>query len=237
MLQLPEDSVSSWVPDGPRSHPSLVDWYCPHCSRLASFTAISWRDIGGDNWHSTAKCPGCKGKVELFTLSVGTGQNSLCGGKLFMYPASRTKTPSSAVLQNVELSLPLKNAYKSAVNVFNTREWNASAVMCRRLLEGITKEALPASAQKLTLAKQLESLPKHRDLAKPLVELADAVRKGGNLGAHFDLEKEPDEDVAALMLELCEDLMEYLFTLPVRIEDLHRRIEALATKEHSEDED
>jgi hypothetical protein len=144
-----------------------------------------------------------------------------------MYPAARTRTPSVAVLENSELSVPLRNAYKSAVNVVNAREWSAAAVMCRRLLEGISKAALPPEAQGYALARQLEELPKYRDFSKPIVELANAVRKGGNLGAHFDLEKEPDEHVAVLMLELCEDLMEYLFTLPLRIEALHQRIEDL----------
>lgn len=146
-----------------------------------------------------------------------------------MYPEARSRTPLPAVLESTALSAPLKSAYRSAVNVVNAREWTAAAVMCRRLLEGISKTVLPPEAQGHTLAKQLEELPKHRDLSKPLVELAHAVRKGGNLGAHFDLEKEPDEHVAVLMLELCEDLMEYLFTLPLRIEDLHKKVEALGS--------
>lgn len=146
-----------------------------------------------------------------------------------MFPEARIRTPLIAVLENAELSVPLKNAYKSAVNVVNAKEWSAAAVMCRRLLEGISKAVLPLEAQGLALAKQLEQLPKYRDLAKPLVELAHAVRKGGNLGAHFDLEKEPDEQVAVLMLELCEDLLEYLFTLPLRIADLHRKVEKLGS--------
>ena len=62
----------------------------------------------------------------------------------------------------------------------------------------------------------------------PLRELADAVRKGGNLGAHFDVDNEPDEQLASVMLDLCEDLLEYLFVLPKRIDDLHSRIESLA---------
>ena len=60
--------------------------------------------------------------------------------------------------------------------------------------------------------------------------IANAIRKGGNLGAHFDLEKEPDEKVAALMLELAEELLEYFFVLPERIEHLHETIERLGGK-------
>ena len=152
-----------------------------------------------------------------------------------MFPAGSVRTPLLEVLENTELSGPLKSAYTSTINVVNAKEWNAAAVMCRRLLEGIAKTALLLELQKHSLSKQLGELPKHRDLSKPILELADAVRKGGNLGAHFDLEKEPDEHVATLMLELCEDLLQYLFTLPLRIAELHSKIEGLARGGQSPD--
>jgi len=146
-----------------------------------------------------------------------------------MFPASRAKVPMRGVLDNSGLSESVKGAYRSAVNVVNVGEWNAGAVLCRRLLEGISKSVLPQDCQQLPLAKQLLELPKHRDLTRPLIDLADAVRKGGNIGAHFDLEREPDQRIAELMLELCEDLMQYLFVLPGRIAELHGKIETLGT--------
>lgn len=227
MHQLPEAAVSAWVPDGPRSHPTVVDWICPSCTRAVSFTAQSWRHLEGPNWYSQAHCPRCKSVVQVFTLNVGTGYNSLCGGKLFMFPAGKERTPTQAILDSRELGDPLKRAYESAVTVLNTKQWSATAVMCRRLLEGIATTVLPVELHRQPLGKQLEAFPVHRSLDKPLVELADAVRRGGNLGAHFRLEREPDERVATLMLDLCEDLMEYLFTLPDRINELHKNIEAL----------
>jgi Domain of unknown function (DUF4145) len=227
MQLIPEDCVSAWVTDGPRCSPSLVDWMCPHCPRHVSFLATGWRKLEGPNWHGVAKCPGCHAPVQLFALHVGTGHNTLAGGKLFMYPAGRSRVPAAEVLDSTKLTSGVKSAYKSAVNVTNTREWTASAVLCRRLLEGIAKSVLPPEVQKLPLAKQLAALPDHVNLAKPVLELADTVRRGGNLGAHFDLDKEPDEQVARLMLDLCEDLLQYLFVLPQRIDDLHTKIEAL----------
>ena len=220
-------SVSGWVTDGPRSHPSLVDWNCPFCSRMVSFSATLWRPLEGPNWYSQAACPGCKGNVQIFTFDVGSGYNSLCGGKLFIYPAAQVRTPLIAVLENAELSAPLKAAYKSAVQVVSAKQLNAGAAMCRRLLEGIAKTVLPIEKHGFVLAKQLEELPKHRDLGKPLVDLAHAIRQGGNFGAHFDFENETDEHAATLMLELCEDLMVYLFTLPVQIRELQTKINLL----------
>jgi len=160
-------------------------------------------------------------------MNVGTGWKSLCGGSLYMYPPSKARAPSPDIMGSARLAAPLKRAYESAVNVVRMREWSAAAMSCRRLLEGITKMALPAQLQHETLAKQLEAFPTHVDLGKPLMDLADAVRKAGNLGAHFDLEREPNEEVATLMLDLSEDLIEYLFALPERIEDLHLKLQSL----------
>lgn len=58
--------------------------------------------------------------------------------------------------------------------------------------------------------------------------LADAIRKGGNLGAHFDLEKEPSEDISKLMVDMLDYLIEYIYILPNRIQSLHDKIESLS---------
>ena len=225
--QLHETAIASWVDDGPRSHPSNIGSMCPYCQENVSFSATNWQTIGKDNWHAASHCPLCRGAVQFFTMNVGTGSKSLAGGSLYMYPPSKARAHSSEILRSSRLADPLKRAYQSSVNVVRVREWSAAAVTCRRLLEGITKMALPAELQKEVLAKQLGALPKHIDLGKPLLDLADAVRKGGNLGAHFSLEQEPTEEVATLMLELCEDLIEYLFVLPERIDELNVKLQSL----------
>ena len=78
--------------------------------------------------------------------------------------------------------------------------------------------------------KRLTELPKHLDLQKPILTLADALRKGGNLGAHFDLEKTPDKKIASQMLDLLDYLIEYIYILPNRIDGLHNEIEDLNNK-------
>ena len=43
------------------------------------------------------------------------------------------------ILNSQDMGEALQRAYLSSINVFNSNEWNATAVLTRRLLEGITK--------------------------------------------------------------------------------------------------
>ncbi|HTM93408.1 MAG TPA: DUF4145 domain-containing protein, partial [Flavisolibacter sp.] len=122
----------------------------------------------------------------------------------------------------------LKKAYFSTINVLNAHEWTATSVLCRRVLEGITKSIVPDKDKNKPLATQLKDLSNHIDLEKPILTLADAIRKGGNLGAHFDLEKEPSEEVSKLMVDMLDYLIEYIFILPNRIQSLHDKIEGIS---------
>lgn len=80
----------------------------------------------------------------------------------------------------------------------------------------------------------MRALPNNVDLSEPLMTLANGVREGGNLGSHFDLEKEPDRETAEVMLELIEYFLEYVYTLPRMIEALNQKLEALGQDEEQE---
>jgi hypothetical protein len=67
-------------------------------------------------------------------------------------------------------------------------------------------------------------LPEHIDLQEPIMKIADTIRRGRNIGAHFDAEKEPDQETTEMMLDLLDYLIEYLFVLPERIERLHDKL-------------
>lgn len=62
-------------------------------------------------------------------------------------------------------------------------------------------------------------------MLQPLVHLTTQIRKGGNIGAHFDEEIEPTEEFAALMLDLLEYFMEYAFLLPARTKQLEEQLD------------
>lgn len=209
--------------------PSSVDLICPFCGRQVNYS-IKWRsDVIDYNGMATyARCPAC-GKYPNFIL-VGVPNredDSHKKGQLYVYPAPKVRHPISGIKEIDEFGEPLRRAYESAIKVYNGKDWVATAMMCRRLLEGVSKTLLPEEKQGLPLARQLVELSKHKDLAEPVRMLADAIKKGGNLGAHFDLEREPNEETATLMIELLEYLIEYLFIIPKRVEKFHAEVDHL----------
>lgn len=128
--------------------------------------------------------------------------------ELCIHPSPTTHRDS--IFGNIKVDERLDRAYKTALDAFNAGIWAAAVTSCRRTLEGIVKVQLPESERKGMLAQQLKQLPKHVDLSQPLLQLADVLKDGGNIGAHFDLEKEPDMEFATLMIDLTEYLIEYI---------------------------
>ena len=69
--------------------------------------------------------------------------------------------------------------------------------------------------------------PSVRQSAEPLITLSNALRQGGNIGAHFDLTRTTDRATAEAMLDLIDYLIEYVCTLPGMIEQLNRKVQRL----------
>ncbi|NOU19240.1 MAG: DUF4145 domain-containing protein [Bacteroidales bacterium] len=211
--------------------PDSVDWYCPHCGRRVNFK-MNWTLINNPQsvLFCNSACSGCRKLATFIYIGFKENNNDPKEGELFIHPEPRTRSPLDGIFDSVKFNGGLKEAYESSINVYNVGEWTATAVLCRRLLEGITMQILPDEKKKLPLGKQLQELPNHIDLQKPLLTLADALRKGGNIGAHFDLEKTPNENIITLMMDLLDYLIEYIYILPSRIDDLHKKIEELSNK-------
>lgn len=224
---LPLEEVLGWTPHANRWAPHVVGTHCPFCGRLVAFTLSEYYlDENRNTISASGACPApaCRRTIRVWALDpkpCPAETNKSCG-ELCMFP-----TPS-------DLVKPMKGAdkipseiareYKSAINVFKVGEWNATAICCRRVLEAVVQNLLPNDPRKGTLSEQLVKLKSSVDLSKPLTELADALRKGGNLGAHFDLEREPNQATARQMLDFIEFIMGYLYVLPGDVESFHKDI-------------
>jgi hypothetical protein len=184
---------------------------------------------------TNGRCAACDEKPTFVLLDLKAPEpNKPEVGKLFIYPSAGHRSPLPNFAETEDVPDALARAYISAINVYNAGEWNAAATLVRRALEGVTKTQLQEESTPSNLASQLEALADHLALDKPLIGLAHALRKGGNLGAHFDLEHEADRQTATLMLDLLDYLFEYLYVLPGRVERLDSRVERLPSAESTD---
>ena len=229
MYQLTNAFIPQWTTDAPRRAPSRVDTICPHCGLSMVFDLSSWTWTEGmASGSSEARCSSCGNSVSFFA-STGGGGDAPNEPVFFMHPSPDfVRQPLQDISRVKEFDESLQRAYAASINVYNAREWTGTAVVCRRTLEDIAKALLPSDQRKLSLALQIEALPRRRDLARPMLLLSDALKRTGSLGAYFDLEKIPDRHAATLIIDLLEYLIQYLFLIPQRIEHLHNEVRALA---------
>ena len=107
-------------------------------------------------------------------------------------------------------------AYRATIQSYNSQNYDSAAVSARRVLEGIFKLRVGARNNE-KLPSLIQSAVNDPVLKEQLTDLATSIKDGGNLGAHFDLEKEVDQTIAESIIELVEFLIIYFYQVPKRI--------------------
>ncbi len=227
MQKIPLSSVKKWTWISNQFYvPISIKTNCPHCSEMVVFKMEAGNNDIGQRaaYYFSGSCPGCDENVHFYCMGIkkkGDGAQDPAG--LFMYPEitfiRKTKNYTYYIPEQLQTS------YESALSSYNSKNFIATAVGCRRTLEGIFYYLLPEEDRKKNLASAIEQAKSAIDWAEPLNNLAHLIRKGGNLGAHFDESKEPNEDVAKAMIDLLEYLFEYLYELPTNIKNLEGHID------------
>lgn len=228
MKLISEQDIKKWqTRNGNMIFPSIINVNCAHCGRLQVFNVSSWTPHQKAANYIVVKCAVCDKVIIFFYVDLCPAENETIQGTLYMYPnsnLSQERRPKDDILQLGDDWERVKKAYVSAIDVYNAGVWPATLGECRRTLEGISKK-LVTDDNISKLHKRIEMLPQRHDLQKPILDLAFLVKEGGNLGAHFDNEKDPDQELATMMLDLLEYLIEYLFVLPARIDSIRTKVE------------
>ncbi len=113
-------------------------------------------------------------------------------------------------------------AYTSVLDTYNKGALMAIPSMVGRALEGIVKHQLKGNKEVdlvkvRMLGPLLDLLAEKVDLSLPLKDLAKALTDARNVGTHFDIDIEPNKDMAVKMLELLEVIIEYIYVLPAQV--------------------
>ncbi|MCX2492800.1 DUF4145 domain-containing protein [Pedobacter sp. PF22-3] len=226
--QISPSQFTSPISSNRVSIPSRVAIHCSHCVIFLSLE-ISWqKELNTIGNFGTALCPHCSGSMKFFYIADENTPSDMSKGLLYVYPSTRARQPLPGLDSVKSLTPQIKKSYQSTLTSFNTNQWGAAAVMSRRLLEGVIQMLQPDKQNgSFNLSKALNRLTDIVDVNKPIVTIADGIRKMGNMGAHFSEEMEPDEETSILLMDLLDYLIEFLFILPDRIEVLHDKIENL----------
>lgn len=119
----------------------------------------------------------------------------------------------------------LKRAFTATVRSYNDANYAAAMTQARRTMEGLFKYLVEAEKRDLRLVDLIDYVAKNKDLAEPISKLSHAIRSGGNIGAHFDMETEPSKEIAFQLLELLHYLVEFLYEIPSKISQLESEIQ------------
>lgn len=194
---------------------------CKTCSAIVDSTLIAEYEDGGQEdieagiyepcgkWTLTF-CPRCKNPMLALQCDYGGGFDD--------DPPVRVFPPRD---RQLSWSTPktIKNAFNEAVTCFNSKAYTASAIMCRKTLEGLCAEH---GAKATNLSLSLKKLRDKEIIENRLFEWAEALRTLGNEAAH-GVDCIINREDAQSTLDFTEALVQYVFAYQDRFELFKRR--------------
>jgi hypothetical protein len=223
MRRINPGSVNSYIRYGNLKIPKSIQSECPQCRNITEFMINANFQSSKNGLLTESSCPTCK-KSTVFIIMTKDGQDEQEHADTYIYDIQASKHLINHLESLPNIPKDLIRAYRSAINVFESRENSATAVMSKRVIESILKHFLREKSKGQPLSQQLEILPNQVDLAKPIQSLSHLLATDGSLHRMLELESEMDYETTALLMDLLESLIEYLFVLPGKIEVTHNKI-------------
>jgi hypothetical protein len=224
MRRINQGSVISHIKYGNLKIPKSIQCECPGCRKTTEFMLNANYQSSKNGIVTECSCPLCKKSAVfiIITKEVLDEQGEYADTYIYDPQASKHPINQLEILPNIPKDLI--RAYRSAINVYQSRENSATAVMSKRVIESILKHFLDEKSNAQSLSQQLEILPNHVDLAKPLQSLSQLLKTDDSLHQMLELETEMDYETTSLLMDLLESLIEYLFILPGKIEVTQNKI-------------
>jgi hypothetical protein len=190
---------------------------CPSCKVTVAAPIVAETD-GYDEENSIAvryqfaRCPSCSGPllVERYILVYEEWENLTAPYRIF---------PPQQKSLSIQVPEVIRESFREAQRCFEASCFTAAAIMCRRVIEEITKTQ---GVRAKTLLGGLKELRNNDQIDQRLFEWADLLRSIGNEAAHGVGEKIALED-AEDVLHFTEALADYIFVLKTRFESLQKR--------------
>jgi hypothetical protein len=185
---------------------------CKHCEEVVEVTQLHhYEDHDPEEPPSRwtfGKCPKCNLPFLALEEDYGEGWD----GPFRMYPP-REKTVSRSIPK------PIRDCYQEALTCFKSKAYTASAIMCRKTLEGL---CVHHGVKARSLSVSLKELRDKELIEKRLFEWAEELRLFGNEAAHdvnVSLSLRDSRDI----IEFTDALLEYTFTYRDKFEAFKNR--------------
>ncbi len=222
MKRILPGSILSFNQYGHLKIPKAVKCECPECGKATAFILKSNYQANKIGLFSQGNCPFCKvtSSFVIMLKENHTGTNE--AADVFIYDQ---RQPLHQIEKQPDIPGDLIRSYRSALKVHQSNDPLATAVMSKRVLESVLKSFLGEDTNGLPLADRFKQLPSHIDLSKPLSSLSHLIDRESTLQQMLDLERDLDDEMAELLMDLLNGLIEYLYVLPAKLEMTHGRIE------------
>jgi hypothetical protein len=186
---------------------------CTNCNAIVDGEVIDYyTDVDDESGmagrYSFLKCPRCSRPFLMLQVDDGPGLDE-----------PRRLYPATDMVVSVAIPNSLRLAFDESRACFRTKAYTATAIMCRKILEGIADE------NKITARNLASALKEMKDkgiIENRLYEWADALRISGNEAAHGVNSQISLQD-AKDILEFTHALLEYVYTFQEKFEQFKKR--------------
>lgn len=224
MRRINPGSVNSYIRYGNLKIPKSIQSECPECRETIEFTLNANFQNSKNGLVTESSCPTCKKSAVFIIMTKDVLDEQGEHAETYIYDVQAAKQPINQLENLPNIPQDLIRAYRSVMNVHQSKENAATAVMSKRVIESILKHFLKEKSKSQPLAQQLENLPNYVNLAKPIHLLSQLLVADGSLNRMLELETEMDYETTSLLMDLLESMIEYLFVLPGKIEVTHNKI-------------
>jgi hypothetical protein len=224
MRRINPGSVISYIRYGNIKIPKNIQCECPGCRKTSEFMLNANYQNSKHSMVTECICPACRKPAVFVIMTKDVVEEQGEHADTYIYDLQAAKHSLQQIENLDNIPKDLIRAYRSALNVHQSREYTATAVMSKRVIESILKHFLGEKSNNKPLAQQLELLPNHVDLAKPIQSLSSLMTSDSPLQRMLELDTEMDYETTLLLMDLLESLIEYLFVLPGRIELTQKKL-------------
>lgn len=208
---MPDFKIDGQLNESIPNNTPVVHTLCPGCNAQSNFIPVLGIDdlivrrSGSDNQlYGMRMCPNASCKTLIWFHRPTFSNND----DLFVYP------PAGAILTVAFVPPAIADDAKEALLCFQVHAWKATAIMCRRVIEGTCEEK---GATGSNLKEEIDDLFAKGHITDQLKQWAHQLRHFGNFGAHLTSFGSITDSDAAAMIDFMFSFLRYVYEMPAKI--------------------